>query len=100
MGCRCGSGATARTAHPGPQPAYGGGALLGAPRVYDSVDELLRKGCAPHLALICSASWDHAGHASALLRAGVDVLVEPPLAEDPGEADRVAELAERIEVRI
>ena len=29
------------------------------------------------------------------LRAGVDVLVEPPLAEDPHEADCVAELAER-----
>ncbi len=80
------------------QAVVGGGeasALLGAPRVYGSVDELLRRGCVPHLALICSASWDHAGHASALLRAGVDVLVEPPLAEDPHEADRVAELAER-----
>ena len=70
-------------------------ALLGAPRVYTSVDELLRRGCVPHLAVICSATWDHAGHASALLRAGVDVLVEPPLAEDPLEADGVAELAER-----
>ena len=80
------------------QAVVGGGeasALLGAPRVYGSVDELLRRGCVPHLALICSASWDHAGHASALLRAGVDVLVEPPLAEEPHEADRVAELAER-----
>ena len=70
-------------------------ALPGAPRVYTSVDELLRRGCVPHLAVICSATWDHAGHASALLRAGVDVLVEPPLAEDPLEADGVAELAER-----
>ncbi len=70
-------------------------ALLGAPRAYGSVDELLRRGCVPHLALICSATWDHAGQASALLRAGVDVLVEPPLAEDPREADEVAELAER-----
>ena len=43
------------------QAVVGGGeasALLGAPRVYGSVDELLRRGCVPHLALICSASCD------------------------------------------
>ncbi len=71
-----------------------GSRAIAAPR-FRSIRELLAREGAPHVALICSPARDHATHAAALLRAGADVLIAPPLARDPCEADRIAALAER-----
>ena len=64
-------------------------------RSFASIAEMLAAGCVPQLAVVCSPVRDRARDAEALLRAGVDVLVEPPLAMEPDEADRVTALAER-----
>ena len=64
-------------------------------RSFASIAEMLAAGCVPQLAVVCSPVRDRARDAEALLRAGVDVLVEPPLAMEPDEADRITALAER-----
>jgi predicted dehydrogenase len=64
-------------------------------RGFASVAEMLEAGCVPRVAILCTPPSLHLELAEPLLRAGVDVLVEPPLATTPADADRIAELAER-----
>lgn len=64
-------------------------------RGFASVPEMLEAGCVPRVAILCTPPSFHLELAEPLLRAGVDVLVEPPLATTPADADRIAELAER-----
>jgi predicted dehydrogenase len=68
----------------GPAPAFGSiGALLAARQV-------------PDVAVICAPSALHLELAAPLLHAGVDLLVEPPLAITRDDAERLTELAERL----
>jgi predicted dehydrogenase len=64
-------------------------------RGFASVTELLASGLMPHVALVCTPPSLHLELCEPLLRAGVDVLIEPPLATTPADADRIAALAER-----
>ena len=64
-------------------------------RGFASVAAMLDEGCVPRIALLCTPPSLHLELAEPLLRAGVDVLVEPPLATTPADADRIAEIAER-----
>jgi len=64
-------------------------------RGFASVAAMLEAGCVPRVAILCTPPSFHLELAEPLLRAGVDVLVEPPLATTPADADRIAELAER-----
>jgi len=66
-------------------------------RVFDSVAELLSEGGAPDVAVLCTPPAVRLETAEPLLRAGADVLIEPPLATVPDEADRIAEVAERLD---
>src|SRR5262249_30889201 len=59
------------------------------------VNELLAVAGAPHVAILCTPPALRLELAEPLLRAGVDLLIEPPLATVPDHADRIAELAER-----
>ena len=62
---------------------------------FASVNELLAVAGAPHVAILCTPPAHRLELAEPLLRAGVDLLIEPPLATVPDDADRIAELAER-----
>jgi len=62
---------------------------------FASVNELLAVAGAPHVAILCTPPALRLELAEPLLRAGVDLLIEPPLATIPDDADRIAELAER-----
>ena len=64
-------------------------------RGFASVAEMLDAGCVPRVALLCTPPSLHLELAEPLLRAGVDILVEPPLATTPADADRIAEISER-----
>jgi len=64
-------------------------------RGFASVAAMLAAGCVPRVAILCTPPSFHLELAEPLLRAGVDLLVEPPLASTPAEADRLAEIAER-----
>jgi predicted dehydrogenase len=64
-------------------------------RGFSSVAAMLDAGCVPHIAILCTPPSLHLELAEPLLRAGVDLLVEPPLATTPAAADRIAEIAER-----
>jgi len=64
-------------------------------RGFSSVAAMLDAGCVPRIALLCTPPSLHLELAEPLLRAGVDLLVEPPLATTPADADRIAEIAER-----
>ena len=64
-------------------------------RGFQSVIAMLDAGCVPRIALLCTPPSLHLELAEPLLRAGVDILVEPPLATTPADADRIAEIAER-----
>jgi predicted dehydrogenase len=66
-------------------------------RSFASVAELLGSACATDLAILCTPPAHRLETAEPLLRAGVDLLIEPPLATVPDHADRIAELAERID---
>jgi len=66
-------------------------------RGYASVAELLASGAAPHVAILCTPPALHRELCEPLLHAGVDVLIEPPLATTPDDADRIAALAERVD---
>jgi predicted dehydrogenase len=52
---------------------------------------------APDVAILCTPPALRLETAEPLLRAGVDLLIEPPLATTPDDADRIAELAERVD---
>ena len=60
---------------------------------FASVPELLRSGLNVQAASVCVPTVHHAETASALLRAGLDVLVEKPLAASLAEADALLALA-------
>ena len=62
---------------------------------FASVNELLAVAGAPNVAILCTPPAMRLELAEPLLRAGVDLLIEPPLATVPDDADRIAELAER-----
>lgn len=64
-------------------------------RGFTSVAAMLDAGCVPRIALLCTPPSLHLELAEPLLRAGVDLLLEPPLATTPADADRIAEIAER-----
>jgi predicted dehydrogenase len=66
-------------------------------RTFESVAELLTSTCAPDVAILCTPPAHRLETAEPLLRAGVDLLIEPPLATVPDHADRIAELSERID---
>ncbi len=61
---------------------------------YGSVAEMLRAGV-PDVAIVCCPPGDHLAACSPMLRAGVDLLVEAPLAPRHEEAEQLLELAER-----
>ena len=65
-------------------------------RCYPGLTELLTRAGAPDIALLCTPPALRLETAEPLLRAGVDLLIEPPLATTPDDADRIAELAERL----
>ncbi|HTO69640.1 MAG TPA: Gfo/Idh/MocA family oxidoreductase [Myxococcota bacterium] len=66
-------------------------------RAFESVAELVRALGAPDVAILCTPPAPRLEAAEPLLRAGTDLLIEPPLATVPDDADRVAELAERLD---
>jgi len=78
-----------------PDPARRAELTVGGVRAFASVDELLAVAGAPHVAILCTPPALRLELAEPLLRAGVDLLIEPPLATVPDDADRIAELAER-----
>lgn len=61
--------------------------------VFESVEALLSAGLRLDAASVCTPTVAHAGAAVALLRAGVDVLVEKPLAATLEEADSILRAA-------
>ncbi len=65
---------------------------LGAP-VFPDLTALLESDARPELALVCTPPASHVEIAERLLAAGVDLLIEPPLATTPDEATRIGELA-------
>ncbi len=66
-------------------------------RAFAGVGELLASAGAPDVAILCTPPALRLETAEPLLRAGVDLLIEPPLATVPDDADRIAELAERVD---
>jgi predicted dehydrogenase len=66
-----------------------------ATAVFAEVGSMLRARVVPDIALICCPPSTRADAAEPLLLAGVDLLVEAPVATTPGDADRLAVLAER-----
>src|SRR5262249_57819327 len=81
----------------GGAPDPPGRAAIGAGGAHGfaGVNELLGVAGAPHVAILCPPRALRLEFAEPLLRAGVDLLIEPPLATVPDDADRIAELAER-----
>jgi predicted dehydrogenase len=65
-------------------------------RAFSSVDEMLAHGRIPDAALVCTPPSTHLEVAEPLLHAGVDCLIESPLATLPADARRVATTAERL----
>ncbi len=63
--------------------------------VFATVDELLAADLRLHAATVAVPTVRHHAVASALLQAGVDVLVEKPIAASLAEADELIALAER-----
>jgi predicted dehydrogenase len=61
---------------------------------YATVAEMLRAGV-PDVAIVCCPPGDRMAVCGPLLRAGVDLLVEAPLATRASEAEELLELAER-----
>jgi predicted dehydrogenase len=66
-------------------------------RAFADVGELLAAVGAPDVAILCTPPGVRLETAEPLLRAGVDLLIEPPLATVPDDADRIEELAERLD---
>ncbi len=70
--------------------------LEGRTQVFSSVDEMLKRGCVPHIAIVTSPPSTHLDVVQPLLLANVDVMIEPPIATTPHDADKIATLAERL----
>jgi predicted dehydrogenase len=64
--------------------------------VFRSVDALLASAGSPHVAALCTPPAIHPALCTHLLRAGVDLIVEGPLATSPEDADGIAAQAERL----
>jgi predicted dehydrogenase len=67
-------------------------AKFGVP-AFESVAACLSSGCRLDAASVCVPTVHHATAAEPLLAAGVDLLVEKPLAANLADADRILELA-------
>ncbi len=63
---------------------------------FPSISELLAAQGAPDVAILCTPPALRRETAEPLLRAGSDLLIEPPLSTTQDDADAIAELAERI----
>ena len=63
-------------------------------RAFTSIDELLREA-KPHAASVAVPTVEHLNVARKLMEAGVDVLIEKPLAPSLAEADELIRLAQR-----
>ena len=62
---------------------------------FASVEELLASGVEVNAANVCVPTVHHAASAALLLSAGMDVLIEKPIASSLEEADTILELAAR-----
>ena len=56
------------------------------------IDQLRRRGENIDFAAICSPNYLHDAHCSFAMRSGSDVICEKPLALNPGDIDRLAEI--------
>ncbi len=63
---------------------------------YPTLAALLEAGVRPDIAIVCTPPASHLEVVEPLLHAGVDVLVEKPLAPIPAEAARIAQTAARL----
>jgi predicted dehydrogenase len=79
-----------------PVPERARSALERGARLYSSLDEMLGNGEFPDAALVCTPPSAHLGVVEPLLHAGVDCLIESPLAALPTEARRIESAAERL----
>jgi len=70
--------------------------VVGSARPHTRSGELITRGRAPDIALICAPTSLHSDFAQRLLRGGSDLLIEPPLATTRGDAEQLTELAERL----
>lgn len=61
-----------------------------------TVDALLRSGRVPHLVVLCTSPAGHLEEVRSLLHAGIDVLVEAPLATTQEHAEEITTIAERL----
>ncbi len=86
--------ALAAAVEPDPARAAEAAAQYRVP-VYSSIDELLAAGLELHAASVAVPTVEHHAVASALLDAGLDLLVEKPLAANLAEADDLIEKAEK-----
>ena len=64
--------------------------------VFASVAELLGSGTTLHAASVCTPTVHHAAAALALMQAGVDVLIEKPMAASLEEADALIAIAAQL----
>ena len=71
-------------------------ALARGARIFSSVDEMLARSAIPDAALVCTPTPTHLEVTEPLLHAGVDCLIERPLAMLPPDARRIATTAERL----
>ncbi len=65
-------------------------------RTSETTGALLRSGRVPHLALICTPPAGHLEEVRSLLYAGIDVLVEAPLAATEEDAEEITSIAEHL----
>lgn len=63
---------------------------------FRSVEQMLHNRRVPDIAVICAPPATHADLAIPLLHAGVDLLIESPLATTPDDADWIDATAERL----
>ncbi len=61
-----------------------------------TADALLRSGRVPHLVVLCTPPAGHLEEVRSLLHAGIDVLVEAPLAARQEDAEEITTIAERL----
>ncbi len=78
-----------------PQARADAAALYRIP-AFSSVDDLLAAGLGLHAATVCVPTVAHSMVAEQLLAAGLDLLVEKPLAATLAEADRLVALAAQL----
>lgn len=68
---------------------------LGSPPFFDSIQALLKAGIQPDAALIVTPHKYHLEHASACLKAGMDVLIEKPMVMNVDEAKKLIRLRDK-----